>query len=224
VACLRLGQGDLPGEERAAARRELRGYLDLAATPPTSEQPLVVIMHGVSGSGKTHVARAVVEALGAIQVRSDVERKRLAGVSPRSREGVSSGGGIYAPDLTERTYARLRDLAEASLSAGFSVVVDATFLKRAQRDALRAVARARSVPCVILAVTAPEAVLRERIVARAQRGRDASDADLAVLDGQLRSFDPLTPQERSIAVTVNTTRAFDPAWLADAIRSRGAGE
>ncbi|HET8759679.1 MAG TPA: AAA family ATPase [Nitrospiria bacterium] len=223
VACLRLRQGDPDPAARAATRRELRGYLDLAAGPSTSDRPVLIMTHGVSGSGKTHVAQAVVEALGAVRIRSDVERKRLAGLSPRSRAGSEPGGGIYSRELTERTYARLGDLAGMSLDAGYPVVVDATFLKRAQRDGLRAVARSHAAPCVILAAQAPESVLRERIVARAQHGRDASDADLAVLDGQLRSMDPLATDEQGIAVTVDTARALDPAWLVEAIRARGAG-
>jgi aminoglycoside phosphotransferase family enzyme/predicted kinase len=223
VACLRLSQGGLDASAQAATRREVRGYLDLAAVPPTTERPVLIMTHGVSGSGKTHVAGVVVEALGAVRIRSDVERKRLAGLSSQSRAAAEPGGGIYSPDLTERTYARLGELAGVSLDAGFPVVVDATFLKRGQRDRVRAVARSRSVPCVILAAQAPESLLRERIVERARAGRDASDADLAVLDAQLRSPDPLDEDERRITVTVKTTRALDPAWLAGAVRSRIAG-
>ncbi len=219
VACLRLGQKDLDASERAAASHEVRGYLDLAERPPTSARPLLIITHGVSGSGKTHVAQAVVETLGAIRIRSDVERKRLVGRSSRSRAPAEPGGGIYTTDLTERTYARLGELAGASLDAGFSVVVDATSLKRAQRDGLRAVARSRSAPSVILAVRAPESVLRDRIAARARAGRDASDADLAVLDRQWRGIEALTDEERRATVTVDTARPLDASVLAAAIRS-----
>jgi aminoglycoside phosphotransferase family enzyme/predicted kinase len=224
VACLRLRQNNLDASERATARDEVRGYLDLAARPPTSAQPVLVITHGVSGSGKTHVAQAVVETLGAIRIRSDVERKRLVGLSSQSRAAAEPGGGIYTTDLTERTYARLGELAGAALDAGFPVVVDATCLKRAQRDGLRAVARSRSAPCVILAVQAPDSVLRDRIVARARAGRDASDADLAVLDQQQRGIDALTDDERRATVTVDTTRPLDPAALAAAIRSSGKAD
>jgi predicted kinase len=219
VACLRLSQGGLDASDEAATRRQVRDYLDLAAQPPTAEQPVLIMTHGVSGSGKTHAAQCVVEALGAVRIRSDVERKRLAGLSSQSRAAAEPGGGIYSPDLTERTYARLGELAAVSLDAGFPVVADATFLKRAQRDQLRAVARSRSVPCVILAVQAPESVLRERIVKRARAGSDASDADLAVLDQQLRGIEALTEEERPAIVTVDSARPFDPAALAAAIRS-----
>ncbi|MFZ5876707.1 MAG: AAA family ATPase [Nitrospirota bacterium] len=219
VACLRLSQGNLGASERAATAREVRQYLDLAARPPRSERPVLVITHGASGSGKSHLAQGVVETIGAIRVRSDVERKRLVGLSSHSRAAAEPGAGIYTTDLTARTYARLGELAALSLDAGFSVVADATFLKRAQRDQLRAVARSRSSPCVILASQAPESVLRERIVSRARAGRDASDADLAVLAEQLRGIEPLTDDERRASVTVDTARPLDPAALADAIRS-----
>jgi aminoglycoside phosphotransferase family enzyme/predicted kinase len=219
VACLRLGQKDLDASERAAASHEVRGYLDLAEKAPTSARPALFITHGVSGSGKSYVAQAAVETLGAVRIRSDVERKRLVGLSSQSRAAADLGGGIYSSELTARTYARLGELAAMSLDAGFPVVVDATFLKRAQRDQLRAAARSRSVPCVILAVQAPDAVLRERIVSRARAGRDASDADLAVLAQQQSAIEPLTDEERRASVTVDTARPLDPAVLAGAIRS-----
>jgi aminoglycoside phosphotransferase family enzyme/predicted kinase len=221
VACLRLSQGNLDASNQAQTHREVRGYLDLAATPPTGERPVLIITHGVSGSGKSHVAQAAVETLGAVRIRSDVERKRLVGLSSQSRAAAEPGGGIYSSDLTGRTYARLGELAAASLDAGFPVVADATFLTRAQRDQLRAVARSRSVPCVILAVQAPAAVLRERIVSRARAGRDASDADLAVLAQQQSTVETLTDEERRVSVSVDTVRPLNPAALAAAIRSAG---
>ncbi|MFZ5863270.1 MAG: AAA family ATPase [Nitrospirota bacterium] len=220
VACLRLSQGEFDASERAATRREVRGYLELAAQSPTVERPTLIVTHGVSGSGKTYLAQAVVETLGAVRIRSDVERKRLVGLSSLDRAGAEPGAGIYTDDLTERTYARLAELAGAVLDAGFPVVVDAACLKRGQRDRLRAAARARSLPCVMLAVRAPESVVRARIVERARAGRDASDADLAVLDGQLRGIDALTDEELRASVTVDTSRPVDPTELAAAIRSR----
>jgi aminoglycoside phosphotransferase family enzyme/predicted kinase len=223
VACLRLSQCHLGESERAAAAREVRGYLDLAAEPPNSDCPVLVITHGVSGSGKSHAALAVVETLGAVRIRSDVERKRLVGMPSDRRMLAEPGGGIYSADLTARTYARLGELAAASLDAGFSVVADATFLKRAQRDNLRALAQSRRVPFVVLAAQAPDSVLRERIVARARAGRDASDADLAVLDGQLRALESLTSRDGPI-VAVDTASRVDPAAVAAAIRSAATGK
>jgi predicted kinase len=93
--------------------------------------------------------------------------------------------------------------------------VDATFLKRAQRDAFRAVAARLGVPFAIADVVASAAVLRERVSRRQQGRADASEADLAVLEHQLRSEEPLGPDEQAAVVRFDTEH-----MTADAIRSR----
>ncbi len=223
VACLALPPAGPPAGADDAARARLtaeyRGYLDLASRSSTDGPAFLAITCGVSGSGKTTVAQAVVEELGAIRIRSDVERKRLFGLPPRARTGAGLDEGVYAPDAGVRTYAKLGELARAVLDAGFPVVVDAAFLAAAQRRTLRAVAELRRVPFVILDARAPEAVLRARVVERARHGYDASDADLAVLDRQLTTRDQLDTDERAGAIAVDTSHPLDRQRLAAAIRS-----
>ena len=86
------------------------------------------------------------------------------------------------------------------------MVVDATFLARADRDALRALAREAGVPFAIAACDAPEGVLRERILARGRAAAEASEATLEVLARQLATQEPLAPVERAFAVPVNTAQ------------------
>lgn len=191
VAALRLRQEDQP-----RLREEYRGYLDLAewyTQPPT---PKLLITHGLSGSGKTTGTQALVEADGAVRLRSDVERKRLFGLDPSVHE-PRRAGELYSAAATERTYARLAELAEAVIHAGFNVVVDATFLKRAQREQFRRLAERLRVPFQILDFPADEATLRKRLLQRKRQGGDASDATLAVLERQLRTQEPLSPDEIS---------------------------
>ncbi len=202
IACLRIGQ--LPaGDERAALVAEYRGYVDLAshyARPPHSA---LVVTHGLSGSGKTTLTQGLLEWIGAIRIRTDVERKRLHGLDARARSGSGLDEGLYAAGSTERTYRRALELAEAVTAAGGVAIVDGTFLQRWQRDLFRSRAAQLGLPFLILAYAASDATLRARIVERLQRARDASEADLGVLDHQLRTREPLAPDERAYIVDID---------------------
>jgi len=219
VACIRMGQAGGAGD-RARLEREYRGYVDLAGRYTRPARPALAIMHGLSGSGKTVLAQALVEAWGAVRVRSDVERKRLHGLAPDARTASGLDTGLYAPEAGERTYRRLADLARTAIEAGHSVIVDAACLKRAQRAVLREAAARAHAPFVILDVRAPEAVLRARIAARVREGRDASEADLAVLDHQIATAEPLGPDERPAVIAVDTDRPLDVKRLVEEIERR----
>ena len=151
--------------------------------------PRLVLTMGLSGSGKSTVAQFLAEALGAVRVRSDVERKRLHGLAPTARP--LPGSGLYARDATVRTYARLATLAEVLLAAGLPVVLDAAFLLQDEREALRQLALRLGVPFALVRCVAPDAVMRARIVARTQAGADPSDATPDVLDLQQRVQHPV---------------------------------
>jgi predicted kinase len=155
-----------------------------------------------------------------VRVRSDVERKRLHGLHAEARTNSAVGGGVYDPRATEQTYARLAAAAAAALAAGFDAIADATFLRHAERAELARLAAARGARFAILDVVAPEAVLRERIAARAAGGRDASEATGAVLDRQIATREPLTPAEQAAAVRVDTSAPVDYAALAAALAAR----
>ncbi|MDO8448141.1 MAG: AAA family ATPase [Rhodoferax sp.] len=168
----------------------------LVAPPPVR----LVITHGLSGCGKTVVSSELLQHdrhASTLRLRADVERKRLFGLAAGAHSGSSTNAGIYAPDAHALTYGRLRELAEMLLRAGWSVIVDATFLRRADRDDFRALARDAGAAFGILAPQATPAQLRERILARSASGRDASEATLEVLAQQMRTVEPLGPDEES---------------------------
>ncbi len=202
VATLRAGQ--LDADARRAAFDAVRTLLDLALSlaRPTSAQ--LDITHGLSGSGKTSVTRRLMQAPGAIRVRSDVERKRLAGLDALAKSGSGIGDGLYAGDATRHTYARLAACAGVLLDAGWPVIVDATFIARWQRDLLRETAQRHGVPFRILDFPVDVATLRARIVERARAGGDASEANLEVLQHQLGSQEPLTDEEQALCVRADS--------------------
>ncbi len=215
VACLRVAQLGAT-EPDDALLAEFRGYVNLARRYAAQAMGAVVITHGVAGSGKTTLAQALVERLGAIRVRSDVERKRLYGLAASARSGSAVGEGLYGGDATERTYARVADLARCVAEADHVAIADATFIQRAQRDRFRTLAAGMGVPFVILDCTATEAVLRTRVAARAQRGTDVSEADTAVLERQLQTREALAADEWRFAMPYDAGSTAGPvpeaAW------------
>jgi aminoglycoside phosphotransferase family enzyme/predicted kinase len=216
VHALRAAQEGIGAAEHERLIAASGDYLELAQRCAQDSQPAIVLMHGLSGSGKSVLAQSLAARVGAIRLRSDVERKRICGLAPLASSGSSLASGLYSTELTEATYHRLLDLARLGTNAGYPVIVDATFLKRWQRDVFRREANARGMPFVIVDVTAPEATLRERIAARLAAGGDPSEADLSVLTHQLAQNETLAAEELSAVLRVDTGRAGVEAIQRDA--------
>ncbi|HHO59725.1 MAG TPA: aminoglycoside phosphotransferase, partial [Thiotrichales bacterium] len=202
VDVLRLSQPGMDRETAAQVVDEFDSYLDLATGYIQPGKPELIIMRGVSASGKSTVSQQLVDALGFIRIRSDVERKRLFAPSITAKAGNAVGEGIYTAAASDKTYATLLALAGDILDAGFSVIIDAAFLKPEQRSLFQSLAEKKHVPYSILETTAPPAILQQRIRARKN---DVSDADLTVLENQLANWQVLTPAEQAFAVSVDTS-------------------
>lgn len=186
-------------QENGHARDEARRYLGLAERLSRPSRPALLLMHGVSGAGKSWLAEQVLETLGAVRLRSDVERKRLFGLQPLD-DSSRVPGGIYTEAAGQRTFDHLRQLAGQLLDLGLPVIVDATFLRQAHRQPFLDLARERGVARRILDVQAEPDLLRQRVAARAQRRDDPSEAGLEVLEAQLREREPLTEDEAALAL------------------------
>jgi len=215
VHLIRSQQPGLLANDKSRLKTAFHGYLRLASRLSSVAGVALLITHGPSGSGKTTATQSLIELLGAVRVRSDVERKRLYGMEPLARSQSLPDAGIYTAAATTATYDRLLTVAECAIKAGYPAVVDAAFLKLAEREHFRLLAHRHAVPFVVLHFDAPEKVLRERVAQRAARGADASEADVSVLERQIRFNEPLSPEERLAAVTIDT-RGTDhtPAWRA----------
>jgi len=213
VAALRLAQPDLSPPARADTQAEYQAYLQMAEAGTQPQPVRLVITHGLSGSGKSTLVHRLLGHWPAIHLRSDVERKRLFGLPMEARSDSAVAGGIYTAEATDRTYARLADLARTLLAAGWPVVVDATFLDPSRRAAFRRLAETLYIPFTVLDLTAPPAVLRKRIRQRLAHARDASEADLEVLAHQLEQVQPPGPDEPDV-LRLDTTRPIDLQELA----------
>lgn len=195
-AVVRAAVAALRGVDPAAEQRETDRYLAVAERLMRPRRPVLFVTCGISGCGKTTLAGRIVASAGAVRLRSDVERKRLAGMRPADRPaGQAATAAIYGREATRRVYARLAELAGTLLDAGSSVVVDAACLKRWQRGELAAVARGRQVPLVWLEIDVPLERALARVAARQAAGGDASDATPEVVQGQWDAQEPFTEQE-----------------------------
>ncbi len=209
VSAIRAAQTGLSSHDATAAWADCHGYLELAAESLAHKQAALIITHGLPGSGKTTFAQIALERLQVIRLRSDVERKRLFGISPLADSRESTGIDLYSTDVTQRTYAHLRELARGMLLAGYTVIVDAAFLKQNERDDFSRLAHELSVPFVIASIQADTKTLRARIIQRHQAANDASEADIAVLEKLQLAQEPLTKKESAtVTVFVNEGEAI----------------
>ena len=208
VAAIRLSQPELSVVEISRQHEQLESYVVLATRLSGHGQPAIIIMHGVSGSGKSHVAKALASSLGAIQIRSDVERKRLAGAWPPNSNSTPSTteATLYSTESNRRTYSRLLSLVRTIVASVYPVIIDAAFLRRADRMEFAVLAKNLEVPFAIVACSAPESVLLNRIEQRNTTRRDPSDANANVFRSLCSTVEALQPDERPNTVDVDTSR------------------
>ncbi|CAA0118573.1 putative protein [BD1-7 clade bacterium] len=164
------------------------------------QEPALLIMHGLSGSGKSTVAGAIASTMGGIRIRSDVERKRLFGLGCND----PSDKKIYTSQASDMTFSRLTTLAELVLEQGFTCIVDATFLHKARRKPLQKLAQRLNVPCVIVSCELKTETMTQRLIEREKRGDDVSEATVEIMQQQALHQEPLTPAEKANTIVVST--------------------
>ena len=191
VDSLRLEQPGLDDNEHQELEADIDIYLDQADPTVQSSQPVLLLMRGLSGSGKTYLSQQLLEAAGMIRIRSDVERKRLHDLRPEQKTDSPVGGGLYSEQVSTHTFQEILKISRNVLSSGLSTIVDATFLRRPLIEDFQAMAQDLGVSFTVFDVRAPESVLRERIEQRAATQESASEATQAVLDSQLQDYSEL---------------------------------
>lgn len=174
--------------------------------------PLVVAFTGLSGSGKTALAARVSDATGFPHLSSDEIRKRRVGLDPLSPVPPDHTEALYGEDARQRVYEDLASEAAAHLRSGQSVITDATFHRRADRDALRAVARENEALVLFVSCTTDPDTIRDRLQSRARDAvptehRARSDADWKVYLGQVFRAEPLEDDEPH--ATIDTSGPLD---------------
>lgn len=197
-------------DEAFCAEKELgaRRYLALAWTfaREGSRQPLI-LLRGPSGAGKSVLASAIAPWLGAEVVRSDLVRKELAGLAPTDRLDAAGNEALYSSDMSAKTYAAVLERGLDAIRRGRAAILDATYLRRDARDAVRDAAAEIGAPFVIVDVLCDDDEIRDRLIEREAEGLDPSDAGVAVYEAQLAEANPIADEEQPHAVT---WRSGDP--------------
>ncbi len=215
VALLRLTQDGVSEAERREVMARYQSYANLAEHYTEIPKRFGLITHGVSGSGKSTLTLKLVEQLGTIRLRSDVERKRLFG--PGQPDDADA---LYSEDRSQQTYNHLGVLATQVLAAGYPVVIDATYLKRPQRRAVQSLIEEQCAPYVIIHCQAPLDTIERWIAERAEKGDDPSDATIEVVKRQLASLEPLSTEEQQHCLIVQTDEEDSMAQLVEALGKR----
>jgi len=209
VSIIRLSQNDINEAEAQIEKASFQNYLGLAENYITSRKPQFFITHGYSGSGKSRVSRTLMQEYPAIRIRSDVERKRLFGMAGNQRDKQGIQQGIYGSAISLKTYELLTKLALDVVNFGYSVIVDAAFLKKDQRQKFIELAAENQMGLVILSCDASVETIKQRLIKRQKKNKDVSDADIRVFEHQLENSDPLSKEERSISVLVNAENVME---------------
>ncbi|MDH3353900.1 MAG: AAA family ATPase [Chromatiales bacterium] len=201
VTILQLKQSDIVTTPNITTPDEFNRYINMAECYSVQQDPQIIITHGLSGSGKTTITTKLMQQLGAIRIRSDIERKRLHGLTPDEESGLLN---IYTDSASLRTYQQLAKQASAIIAGNYPVIIDATFLKQSERERFHILAEELKVSFTILAIEAPVETLQKRIKERIISGKDASEADLNVLKWQQKHCQPLSKNERPHTITINS--------------------
>ncbi|TLU84262.1 MAG: hypothetical protein FDX30_05960 [Chlorobium sp.] len=220
VTAIRYAQisGESPHRE---ILEEHRSYLRLARKTTGRKNPMILLTHGVSGSGKTAISQELAPEMGYLHIRSDIERKRIAGLKSLERSSKTAKMILYSEAAGTATYQRLLDITRLSISEGIGIIVDATFLQAEKRALFLELAEKMKCHCRILHFHAPEDVLMERVGKRYKDRKDASEADKAVLKSQLDHLEPLIEAELAVTIAIDTKSPVDIPSLARSMDDEG---
>ncbi len=222
VGAVTGAEADLPLAQRQVAQRQARAHLSLALACARCgrTQPALILLHGPSAAGKSHLAAQLAPWLLADLHRSDLVRKRLHGLAAFARPQGPERERLYGAEANRRTEAALLADARASLLAGHSVLLDATHLRAASRQRGFALARELGAVPLLLDLRTSLPRLRSRLDSRLRRDDDPSDADPAVLRDQLLQAEPLGEAEQPHCVAVGDADADDPSRVLMALWER----
>ncbi|HIK10743.1 MAG TPA: AAA family ATPase [Oscillatoriaceae cyanobacterium M33_DOE_052] len=207
VTSFLLDDPGVSAEEKQQAHETAAAYYQLAWSYTQRSEGKLFLMSGLSGSGKSTVGKLLARRLGAIHIRSDAVRKHLGGVALDQR----GGDDLYTPEMTQRTYGRVLELGLMLAELGWPVILDAKYDREQLRGEAIAAAKAAGLPLQIVNCTAPEAVLRDRL---RQRTGDIADATADLLAAQIAGWEPFTPEETPLVLTIETTTPIEPQLAA----------
>ncbi|MBI2830571.1 MAG: AAA family ATPase, partial [Chloroflexi bacterium] len=207
VESFKLDDPYISAEEKQRVMEIAGSYFDLADAY-IRNKPTLFITVGLVGTGKSTVTQALAKRLGLVYVSSDITRKQLAGVPVTEHRFEDFSGGIYTPEFTRRTYDTMFDKANEVLRDGGSVILDASFLKAAEREKARALAVETGANFFIVECTLDEGAIRQRLAERLKQ-ITTSDGRWEIYTRQQAQFEPVLEVPPSNHVIINTSKSAD---------------
>jgi len=201
----------LPPREKDRAWEAARRYFALADRY-TGARPYLILTSGLTGTGKSRLAKRIASDLDLPLFRSDMIRKELAGLPPATHPAVSFGRGIYTPEMNRRTYGALLEKAEEELRKGKPVLLDAAFLKEAERKDAEELAQKMDARFFVIETRCPEETALNRLQQRGKEGSDPSDGREEIYQAQKSHFEALTGLPPGSHLVVSTADRGDPAF------------
>jgi aminoglycoside phosphotransferase family enzyme/predicted kinase len=213
VTSFLLDDPGIPQPVKDLARSEATAYYKLAWQYTRPLQGKIIVMSGLSGSGKSTIARGLATRLEAIHIRSDAVRKHLAGIDLMQR----GDDALYTPEMTVKTYAKLTKIGIILASKGFNVILDAKYDRANLRADIINRAEAWGIPWQILYCHADTELLKQRL---SDRVGDVADATADLVDSQFQKFEAFTATELVRLIELDTTNTVDFANLLPKLLAR----
>lgn len=183
--------------------KEFRHYLNLTASYASAPLPMMIMMQGLSGSGKSYLSANLAELVSGVRVRSSVERSKI--YRKASREGESLE--MYGADMNMRTFLEMKKVSGILLEAGQTLILDATYIRQRTRRQLLQLAQDSGCPARIIVCNPPMDTIISRLEQRSIEREDPTDATIEVMESQRRVAEPLDEDEERIALHVDTSDA-----------------
>ncbi|MHB8137056.1 MAG: bifunctional aminoglycoside phosphotransferase/ATP-binding protein [Smithellaceae bacterium] len=206
VISFRLDQKEIPEAERKEIKQTASKYFDLAYTYAARlEKPLLILTAGLIGSGKSYQALNLAARLGADVIRTDVLRKELLNISPVEQHHDAFGQGIYASDISQKTYEKAIELAAEKIQQGKPVIIDASFKNRSDRALAADLAERLHVPFYVIECNCPDAVVKIRLEKRKLDKDNPSDGRWEILQKQKNQYEEIREIPEDSCFKVDTS-------------------
>ncbi len=210
VESFKLHDRDMTSDEKTSAREKAIRHFRLARGYILRKKlaPALILFSGLMGTGKSTLASEIAFEVGLDLVRSDVVRKKIAGIPATERDFSGYNTGIYSADYSKETYGRLLKTAEKTLSSGSGIVLDASFRRRSDREPFRLLAQKLNIPFFIINTSCADELVKQRLTSRMSNVKEPSDGRWEIFYNQKAEFECITENEGE-HIVLDTSRPVD---------------